>query len=248
MSGTGARQRPTREFQVLARRHRASLFWMSIQPSGGISVSMTREGRLYLTGRCLADVLLFGFTVVELALLVSLAATLTFLDTVYFLQHVIVLGIALTRPSATARDFSMLASMSCFVAMAYPYAQLVYLRFVEGHEVSPTAGLVLVTLAAGLSFASLLALGRSFGIRPALRCVVTRGPYRIVRHPMYLSYFVADVGFNLQLYNSGTILLTLAGWAALLYRIRAEEGVLAYADRWAAYLATVRYRLFPGVW
>jgi protein-S-isoprenylcysteine O-methyltransferase Ste14 len=204
--------------------------------------------RWYFSRRSVADLLLFGFTLAELAVLVALTPTFTFLDWVYLLQHVAVLVIALIRWPATARDFSPLAFAACFVGLAYPYAQVIWLRFAAGHAAWPGIGDVLVTLAAFLSFAGLLALGRRFGIRPALRGVVTRGPYRLVRHPIYLSYLVADVGFNLQEWNAGTLLLTLMGWASLLYRIRAEERVLAQDSHWAAYAARVRYRLFPGVW
>jgi protein-S-isoprenylcysteine O-methyltransferase Ste14 len=103
-------------------------------------------------------------------------------------------------------------------------------------------------LAAALSLVSLLAMGRLFGVRPALRGLVTKGPYRLVRHPMYLSYVLADIGYNLQEWNSVTLLLVLVGWASLLYRIHAEERVLSQHAEWPAYMALVRYRLLPGLW
>lgn len=202
----------------------------------------------HISRRSGADLLLLGFTLAELALLVKLTPTFTFLDWIYLLQHVIVLGIALTRGSATVRDYSVGASAACAVGMAYPYAQVVLLRYVAGDEVWPGVGNVLVVMAAFLSLAALLALGRWFGIRPALRGVATGGPYRLIRHPIYLSYLVADVGFNLQEWNQGTLLLTVTGWVSLLYRIHAEERVLARDAHWAAYAARVRYRLLPGVW
>jgi len=69
-----------------------------------------------------------------------------------------------------------------------------------------------------------------------------------VRHPMYLAYVIADIGYNLQEWNSGTALMVIAGWASLLYRIQAEERVLSNDAGWSAYAATVRHRLFPGLW
>src|SRR5262249_60280240 len=103
-------------------------------------------------------------------------------------------------------------------------------------------------VAAGLSPGSLLTLGRLFGVRPALRDLMTTGPYRFVRHPMYLAYVLGDIGYNLQEWNSGTVLLTMAGWASLLYRIHAEEKLLSLHPGWPNYTAEVRYRLIPGIW
>jgi protein-S-isoprenylcysteine O-methyltransferase Ste14 len=99
-----------------------------------------------------------------------------------------------------------------------------------------------------LSLASLLTLGRSFGIRPAVRSLAMTGPYRLVRHPMYLSYVLADIGYNLDEWNVGTLLLVLAGWVAMVHRIRAEEQVLSRNEAWAGYRNVVRYRLVPGLW
>src|SRR5207248_11553999 len=113
---------------------------------------------------------------------------------------------------------------------------------------SPSAGLVLVTLAADLSLVSLLTMGRLCAVRPALIGLVTRGRYRFVRHPMYLSYILADIGYNLQEWNFVTLLLVLVGWMSLVYRIHAEERLLSQHAEWPAYIVLVRYRLFPGIW
>jgi protein-S-isoprenylcysteine O-methyltransferase Ste14 len=198
--------------------------------------------------RRFADLLLFCVTATELVILFLLTPTFTITDWIYVLQHFIVLGIALTRPQPKVRDYSLASSMAVGAAYAYPYAQVIYLRWSPGYVASPVAGLTLVTLAAGLSFVSLLAMGRLFGVRPALRGLVTSGPYRFVRHPMYLSYIVADIGYNLQEWNSVTLLLVLVGWASLVYRIQAEERLLSQYAEWPGYAVLVRYRLFPGIW
>jgi protein-S-isoprenylcysteine O-methyltransferase Ste14 len=200
------------------------------------------------SGRRLADLLLFGVTSAELAILVVQTPTFTIVDWIYVSQHLLVLGIALTRRPPQARDYSRSSSAAVVVAYTYSYAQVILLGWMPGEPVSFTAGLVLLTIAAFLSLASLLSLGRSFGIRPALRDLVTKGPYRFVRHPMYLAYVLGDVGYNLQEWNFGTALLVAAGWTSLLYRIHAEEHVLSRDAGWSAYAALVSYRLIPGVW
>jgi protein-S-isoprenylcysteine O-methyltransferase Ste14 len=199
-------------------------------------------------GRRFADLLLFCVTLTELVILFLLTPTFTITDWIYVLQHLIVLGIALTRRRPKVRDYSIVSSIAVGIAYAYPYAQVIYLRWSPGHVAWPAAGLVLVTLAASLSLVSLLTLGRLFGVRPALRGLATSGPYRFVRHPMYLSYVLADIGYNLQEWNSVTLLLVSVGWASLVYRIHAEERVLSQHAEWPAYVVLVRYRLFPGLW
>ena len=201
-----------------------------------------------MPGRRFADLLLFSVTATELVVLFLLTPTFTIGDWIYVLQHVVVLGVALTRPNPTARDYSIASSTAVIVAYAYPYAQVIYLRWSPGHVAWPGGGLALVTFAAGFSLVTLLTLGRLFGVRPAVRGLVTSGPYRFVRHPMYLSYILADIGYNLQEWNFVTLLLVLVGWAALVYRIHAEERVLSQHSGWPGYAASVRYRLFPGLW
>ena len=198
--------------------------------------------------RRFADLLLFCVTLTELVILFRLTHTFGVADWIYILQHLIVLGVALARPRPSVRDYSMPTSIAVAVSYAYPYAQVIYLRWSPGEEAWPAGGLALVTLAAGLSFLSLLTIRRRFGVRPALRGLVTSGPYRFVRHPMYLSYVLGDIGLNLEEWNFVTLLLVLIGWASLVYRIRAEERVISQDAGWPAYLAQVRYRLFPSLW
>jgi protein-S-isoprenylcysteine O-methyltransferase Ste14 len=198
--------------------------------------------------RRFADLLLFCVTLTELVILFRLTPTFGVTDWIYVLQHLMVLAIALARPRPQVRDYSMPTSIAVAVSYAYPYAQVIYLRWSPGEEAWPAGGLALVTLAAGLSFLSLLTIRRRFGVRPALRGLVTSGPYRFVRHPMYLSYVIGDIGYNLEEWNFVTLLLVLIGWASLLYRIHAEERVISQDAAWVGYVAHVRYRLVPGLW
>jgi len=207
--------------------------------------------RMHVPGksrRRFGDLFLFAFTLVELALLNFLTSTFSIADWIYVSGHLLVLGIAITRPPPEVQDLSWSSSIAVVVSYAYPYAQVVYLRSVPGTPAWPRVGLVLVMLGACLSFASLLSLGRWFGVWPAFRGLAMRGPYRLLRHPMYLAYVLADIGYNLYEYNFGTVLLVIAGWASLFYRIRAEERILSQDAGWSSYVALVRYRLLPGLW
>ena len=66
---------------------------------------------------------------------------------------------------------------------------------------------------AGLAFslASVAVLGRCFGILPDVRGLVVRGPYRLVRHPLYLGELTAALGIVVGSRASGRRGRRLAG-------------------------------------
>lgn len=101
----------------------------------------------------------------------------------------------------------------------------------------------------GITFqlVSKLFLGQSFGLLPAHRGIVTAGPYRLVRHPIYFGYFLNHVGFlcsAFSLHNLGVYVLlnTLQ-----LLRMREEERVLSCDPAYRDYMGHVRSRFIPGV-
>ena len=198
--------------------------------------------------RRFADLLLFCVTATALVGLFLLTPTLGIAGWLYVVQHLIVLAFALTRREPLVADYSAPSNIAVGVAYVCPYAQVISLYWWPGKVAWPEGGLVLVTFAAVFSIVCLLTIGKRFGVRPALRGLVTRGPYRVVRHPLYLSYVIAAIGFNLQVWSLATLLLVLVGWAAMVYRIVAEERVLSRDPQWPAYVALVPYRLIPGLW
>ena len=201
-----------------------------------------------ILNRRFADLLLFGVTSAALILLLLQVPTFRIVDWIYMLQHSIVLGIALTRPEPLAQDCSLRSNLAVGVAYLYPYAQVICLSWWPGTVTWPEAGLVLVTFAAVFSVICLLTVGRSFGIRPALRALITSGPYRLVRHPLYLSYLIADIGYNLQQSSLNSLMLVIVAWACMVYRVLAEEQVLSGDSKWPTYVRLVTYRLVPGLW
>jgi protein-S-isoprenylcysteine O-methyltransferase Ste14 len=109
-------------------------------------------------------------------------------------------------------------------------------------------GSTLLPLGFGIAVSAQLSLRRSFGIVAANRGVRTGGIYGLVRHPMYLGYFLTHLGFLLSnpvLWNA----VVYAIWTACqLYRVRAEERVLSGDTAYAAFASRVRYRLVPFVY
>ncbi len=95
---------------------------------------------------------------------------------------------------------------------------------------------------------AILSLNRSFGIAPAHRGLVSRGAYRVVRHPLYAAEMFTVGGYCLG-YAS---IWNAAVWAAFaigqLLRIRGEEALLCADPEYRAYQVQVPWRLVPGVW
>jgi len=91
------------------------------------------------------------------------------------------------------------------------------------------------------------ALWRSFGLVPANRGIRTKGPYRIVRHPMYAGYTITHIGFLLGFPSLQNSLLYFATFLIEVIRLFREEAILKQDHLYRAYAARVRYRLLPGV-
>lgn len=79
--------------------------------------------------------------------------------------------------------------------------------------------------------------------------VITGGPYRLVRHPLYLAVLLMVVFSPLALGSYWAMLPTLLLPVVLVARIRGEEVVLLRElCGYEAYVEKTKYRLIPGVW
>jgi protein-S-isoprenylcysteine O-methyltransferase Ste14 len=109
-------------------------------------------------------------------------------------------------------------------------------------------GTVLQLVGVAIVATSILTLGRSFGFAAADRGVVTRGPYTVVRHPMYASYLLLESGYLLQSLSVRNAAILMIGTLCNGGRALAEERLLANNRDYLAYRRRVRRRIIPGVW
>jgi protein-S-isoprenylcysteine O-methyltransferase Ste14 len=136
------------------------------------------------------------------------------------------------------------------VALASAYLYLARIPLPHAN-LSPTVdaiATVLATIGTASAFAVLFWLRRSFSILPEARALVTTGPYRIVRHPLYVTEEIANFGVMLQFAQPWSLLIEIVNVALQLWRISFEEHVLlrAFPD-YANYASRTR-RLVPGIY
>jgi protein-S-isoprenylcysteine O-methyltransferase Ste14 len=146
-----------------------------------------------------------------------------------------------SAPQRPSRD--PVAFAACAVAIAAVIA-------FTGPSPSTPEGVVLAGDLAALAFCvwllvSVLFLGRCFGVLPEARGLVTRGPYRLVRHPVYLGEIGACAGLALAApspFNAGVLAALII---AQTVRMRLEERALAQAFPDYADYASRTPRLIP---
>jgi len=134
---------------------------------------------------------------------------------------------------SVSRPARWLAWMVAFAPFAF--------RIERGHLVWD----ILAAMGVLISLWGLVALGTSFGIAPADRGLVQRGPYGWVRHPMYLGELVSFIAITLGAFEVRNVLILMLVLVGLIWRIRQEEGCLV---GYRTYAGRVRWRLVPYLW
>ena len=158
------------------------------------------------------------------------------------------------RPSRD-RGTRLLVSLSLIVAIVLGWGLrgLVPALSAPAPSVFAVAGLVVIWTGLAVRVWAVFALGAWFSTLLQVdegQTIVTRGPYRWVRHPSYTGLLLIAVGFGL---GAGNWLSLLTGavvpWLGLVPRIAVEEAELirVLGEPYRAYQART-HRLVPGLW
>lgn len=162
------------------------------------------------------------------------------------LSEAYTLGLILIARRAARRDLSPLAIL--VTAYAVCYAALLDPQNVT-RLASEWLGSLLLVLSMVWHFSAKLILGRSFGLLPAQRGLVTAGPYRLIRHPIYFGYLIGHIGMLLVNFSVQNALVISLLYVAQIIRIQREESILVKNDSgYAEYQQRVRWRLIPFVY
>jgi protein-S-isoprenylcysteine O-methyltransferase Ste14 len=158
--------------------------------------------------------------------------------------ELLVVILTVVRRRARLVDRSFAAAVMTTLSLAGP-------PLLRGSDARPFAPdeLTAIVSAFGLMVVIVgkMALGRSFGVAPANRGIVVRGPYSVVRHPIYTGYLITHTGFLLANPVPWNIAVILIADAALIVRALMEERVLKADAEYQGYCQRVGWHLLPGV-
>lgn len=141
----------------------------------------------------------------------------------------VLVAVLFVRRHTTRTSSSGPLTMALAVAGTWGAVPLLFLEPTRGDVVVGLVGTVLMVVGIALSCASLAALGRSFGVRPGARELVTRGPYRHVRHPLYVSEAITQLGVLVGVLSPLGVAIFVVYLCLQARRAVLEERVLATA-------------------
>jgi protein-S-isoprenylcysteine O-methyltransferase Ste14 len=160
---------------------------------------------------------------------------------IVFCSLLVVMLLVRTLPRARANGVlpRVFAVTGTFLGTAFLYLSPVPLTLAW-----QITAVVLIILAAGLGVVVMTWLGRSFAIMPEARQLVTNGPYRLVRHPLYVVETIGMTAMLIQFFSLAGAALFVAYLAVQVGRALFEERVLghtfpeyqAYAERTARFI------------
>jgi len=161
---------------------------------------------------------------------------------------------AATKEPAASRAFHLALLASAFFLLLLPFSPQNPLstRFLPPLGPMAFLGLGLQVLSLGLALWARRALGRNWSGRVTIKEdheLVTHGPYRWLRHPIYTGAIAAAVGSTLALGRVSGLLAIPLFMLLFTRKIRIEEQFLSqhFGERYTEYRRHT-YALVPPIW
>lgn len=160
------------------------------------------------------------------------------------ISEALVIAFVLARPwnapiSTRPRDIVLALLTSCLALLVSPLGARPHYLTLAG---------IVMTFGMLLSLSGKIALNRRFGAIAANRGIQVRGPFRLIRHPIYTGYAITHVGFLIANPYWWNALLYGVEFSLQLWRMSVEEEVLRQDPAYVDYAERVRFKLMPGVY
>jgi protein-S-isoprenylcysteine O-methyltransferase Ste14 len=152
----------------------------------------------------------------------------------------------ITRSPAKAHADGLLPRIAAFVGTYLPWTITFFGKTDQALPNLLSTACMLIGMI--MMLVTIRHLGRSFSLVPQARLVVQTGPYRWIKHPLYLSEEIAILGVVLQYLTPVTVIVMLLHVGVQVCRILYEEDLLRRTcPEYSSYEA-LRWRLIPYVW
>jgi protein-S-isoprenylcysteine O-methyltransferase Ste14 len=152
----------------------------------------------------------------------------------------------MTRSPAKAQADGLLPRIAAFVGSYLPWTITFFGQTDQALPNLLSTACVLIGMI--MMLVTIRHLGRSFSLVPQARSVVQTGPYRWIKHPLYLAEEIAILGVVLQYLTPVTVTILVLHIGVQVCRILYEEDLLRRnCPEYSNYEAS-RWRLIPYVW
>jgi len=152
----------------------------------------------------------------------------------------------ITRLPAKAQADGLMPRIAAFVGTYLPWTITFFGKTDQALPNFASTACVLVGMV--MMLVTVRHLGGAFSLVPQARAVVQTGPYRWIKHPLYLAEEIAVLGVMLQYLTLVTVIVFVLHICVQVCRIVYEEDLLRRnCPEYSNYEAS-RWRLIPHVW